>query len=149
MAAGQAISTIICRNRVYYTHGTRMYSCSCLIRTNMVLSVHLTKVTMVKVSVRWVPWPKKSAGATALCSLACCSPPPPPFSSHSHAAKNTPDDPVTIKVVMYSSSKTKKTVDKSAILNARKGRFAMDRPFPGVPPLKPPGALKVSCVAVL
>lgn len=28
------------------------------------------------------------------------------------------------------------------MLNARKGKFAMDKPFPGLPPLKPAGALK-------
>ncbi|CBJ31604.1 Mitochondrial Processing Peptidase alpha subunit [Ectocarpus siliculosus] len=46
------------------------------------------------------------------------------------------------EVVVLSSSRTAKSVDKSAMLEARKGRFPMDRPFPGVPPLKPPGALK-------
>lgn len=48
-----------------------------------------------------------------------------------------------LKVVVFSSSSTSKTIDKSAMLEARKGRFLMDRPFPGVPSLKPPGELKV------
>ena len=44
---------------------------------------------------------------------------------------------------MFSSSNTSKSVDKTTMLEVRKGRFPMDKPFPGVPPLKPPGALKV------
>lgn len=48
------------------------------------------------------------------------------------------------QVVLYSTSKTTKTVDKTAMLEAVKGRFPMDKPFPGLPALKPPGELEVS-----
>ena len=48
--------------------------------------------------------------------------------------------------MLYAVSNATKSVDKAAMIDARKGRFPMDKPFPGVPPLKPPGELKVTIV---
>lgn len=77
---------------------------------------------------------KEKAASSLYRSSDPLSPVPHPRSLNPLSKKQT---------VVFSTSRTAKTVDKTAMLNARKGKFAMDKPFPGVPPLKPPGGLKV------
>jgi hypothetical protein len=62
-------------------------------------------------------------------------------SSQAHAADAASAEP-EVSVTM-SKSRTKKTVDKSQLRLADAARTSMREPFPGLPPLKPAGALEV------